>query len=683
MSRVMLSPGRKCSKQAPPPAPPPGDAPGVWANTASTCAGPDNGSVLGRLEPAQKKSSFDVLFCRFCDCCSSKWQKCVKTGSFSTNLAAFLLESQWDVSPWKPPSLISLTGLLGSGSVAVALLSVVFRNQGLWDADRVLLPPGAACWCSNCTGVMALERGALWGSGGLWGALWGMGTVMPCRELLVGLSWLSDITVEGMRQGDRLDVLVRRRAFCWAGLPDAAASDSAAPLLPSGSGLADALTGLLACWGEDPCDEPPAAPPTRARERKSWGEPWVVPVSLWGEGSTRCCCCCWERPESPFSRGGTSWTDSLWKVQRTLQKLEAWSRKVDGTTVLRTGLWPAPAEQNRAWCAGGPRRSRRPPRSEAPCDAADSRLALAVWWAENKTAAMTTAFGTGALAPGKGHGSIRMGRRPLFRSHHWHRLDLNANYWAAIFVRVKANFGTSDVPPRVWPQSPWSDSWWAAWSHSTVGPPGSNNAAFPRSARTCNPWQPARPAPLGDGSSARQTEEWKQGICFTLRSGHDDLWCTLWGEERGLGDITSCLLHHGNSTATKASWQPQRKPWPRTFKALRCLFFFAKSAEAAWFLIVLQTACFLTQTPNHTCPDPGEWVHLGGARRCVTLHLHATSLACISRSPYLLGWRLPWLFRRSFFSCDWQRSMDSDFDLRSLWYFFKVAWEQKKKRGYF
>lgn len=33
-----------------------------------------------------------------------------------------------------------------------------------------------------------------------------MGRVMPCKELLAGEIWLSDITVEGMRHGERLDV---------------------------------------------------------------------------------------------------------------------------------------------------------------------------------------------------------------------------------------------------------------------------------------------------------------------------------------------------------------------------------------------------------------------------------------------------------------------------------------------
>lgn len=221
------------------------------------------------------------------------------------------------ISPWKPPSLISLTGLLGSGSVAVALISEVFSSHGLCDVDKVLLPPGSTCWCSSCTGVMALESGALWGRGGLWGALWGMGRVMPCKELLAGEIWLSDITVEGMRLGDRLDVFAARRSeVCWAELLDVVVGvDGAGLALPlvllSGSGLAEALTGVLLCWGDAPCDEPPAAPPVEGAERNVWVEPLGGQVSLWvEEGSERCC---WERLESPFNRGGTSWTESLWK----------------------------------------------------------------------------------------------------------------------------------------------------------------------------------------------------------------------------------------------------------------------------------------------------------------------------------------------------------------------------------
>lgn len=79
-----------------------------------------------------------------------------------------------------------------------------------------------------------------------------MGRVMPCKELLAGEIWLSDITVEGMRHGERLDVLVaRRRVLCWAELPDVVGVDAAGLALPlallSGRGLADALRGVLVC----------------------------------------------------------------------------------------------------------------------------------------------------------------------------------------------------------------------------------------------------------------------------------------------------------------------------------------------------------------------------------------------------------------------------------------------------
>lgn len=99
---------------------------------------------------------------------------------------------------------------------------------------------------------MALERGALWGSGGLCGALWGIGRVMPCKELLAGDSWLRDITVEGMRLGERLDVFAaRRRELCWAELQDVVGVDAAGLALPlallSGTGLAEALMGVLEC----------------------------------------------------------------------------------------------------------------------------------------------------------------------------------------------------------------------------------------------------------------------------------------------------------------------------------------------------------------------------------------------------------------------------------------------------
>lgn len=57
---------------------------------------------------------------------------------------------------------------------------------------------------------------------------------------------LSDITVEGMRLGERLHVLVaRRRELCWVKLPYGVGVDAAGLALPlvllSGWGLADAL----------------------------------------------------------------------------------------------------------------------------------------------------------------------------------------------------------------------------------------------------------------------------------------------------------------------------------------------------------------------------------------------------------------------------------------------------------
>lgn len=81
-----------------------------------------------------------------------------------------------------------------------------------------------------------------------------MGRVMPCKELLAGEIWLSDITVEGMRHGERLDVLeARRRELCWAELPEVVGVDVAGLALPlalallSGRGLAEALRGVLVC----------------------------------------------------------------------------------------------------------------------------------------------------------------------------------------------------------------------------------------------------------------------------------------------------------------------------------------------------------------------------------------------------------------------------------------------------
>ena len=69
-------------------------------------------------------------------------------------------------------------------------------------------------------------------------------------ELLAGEIWVSDITVEGMRLGERLEVLAaRRRELCWAEPLDVVGVDAAGltpPLaLLSGRGLTDALTGVL------------------------------------------------------------------------------------------------------------------------------------------------------------------------------------------------------------------------------------------------------------------------------------------------------------------------------------------------------------------------------------------------------------------------------------------------------
>lgn len=75
---------------------------------------------------------------------------------------------------------------------------------------------------------------------------------MPCKDPLAGEIWLSDITVEGMRHGERLNVLVARRTeLCWVELLDVVGVDAAGLVLPlallSGMGLADALRGVLVC----------------------------------------------------------------------------------------------------------------------------------------------------------------------------------------------------------------------------------------------------------------------------------------------------------------------------------------------------------------------------------------------------------------------------------------------------
>lgn len=75
---------------------------------------------------------------------------------------------------------------------------------------------------------------------------------MPCKDPPAVEVWLSDITVEGMRLGERLDVFAaRRRELCWAKPPGVVGVDTAglALLLAllSGRGLADALRGVLVC----------------------------------------------------------------------------------------------------------------------------------------------------------------------------------------------------------------------------------------------------------------------------------------------------------------------------------------------------------------------------------------------------------------------------------------------------
>lgn len=101
---------------------------------------------------------------------------------------------------------------------------------------------------------------------------------MGCKTLLAGEIWFSDITVEGMRLGERLVVLVgRRRELCWAELLDVVGVDVAGLALPltllSGRGLTEALRGELLWGGDAPLDEPPAAPPMDDAERKVCGEP--------------------------------------------------------------------------------------------------------------------------------------------------------------------------------------------------------------------------------------------------------------------------------------------------------------------------------------------------------------------------------------------------------------------------
>ena len=125
-------------------------------------------------------------------------------------------------------------------------------------------------------GVMARERGALWGSGGLWGALWAMGRVMACMAFRAEGAWLRDSTVEGMRHGDRLEVPVARsRGLCWEEPPAALVRVQGPWLLlpPSGRGPGCKPSGVLACWGDAPRDSPPEAPSQAAGGRGSGGEP--------------------------------------------------------------------------------------------------------------------------------------------------------------------------------------------------------------------------------------------------------------------------------------------------------------------------------------------------------------------------------------------------------------------------
>lgn len=66
-----------------------------------------------------------------------------------------------------------------------------------------------------------------------------MGSVTPCMELLMlGEMRLSDMTVEGMRLGERLEVLVvSRRELCWLEFPEVEEVEEAGPPPLSGRGL--------------------------------------------------------------------------------------------------------------------------------------------------------------------------------------------------------------------------------------------------------------------------------------------------------------------------------------------------------------------------------------------------------------------------------------------------------------
>lgn len=134
-----------------------------------------------------------------------------------------------------PPVRVSPMGLLGRGRVEVAYTSVAFIIWGLLMSREVPLP-----WCPEGTGVMALDRGALWGSGGLWGA-----EVRPCMGPLCedggpGLRVRTvDMDVSGPCRLGLLEVLMCRGA-CW---------DRTGPPELLGLVLAAVLLPLLLLWG--------------------------------------------------------------------------------------------------------------------------------------------------------------------------------------------------------------------------------------------------------------------------------------------------------------------------------------------------------------------------------------------------------------------------------------------------
>lgn len=115
-----------------------------------------------------------------------------------------------------PPVRVSL-GLLGKGSVAVAYTSAALISCGLPKGSELPTP-----WWPEGTGVMALESGALWGSGGLWGA---EGSARPCMEPRVdGGPELMDRTEGADASGGghcRMELLrevLMCRGACWDGV---------------------------------------------------------------------------------------------------------------------------------------------------------------------------------------------------------------------------------------------------------------------------------------------------------------------------------------------------------------------------------------------------------------------------------------------------------------------------------